>query len=446
LIKPIWHAIKEDGSPFPMENHPAMITLKTGKTVRDVVMGVYLPNRGEYKWLVINSEPMFNSEKGVESALITFVDITERKHAEQALLESEEKFQKMIDQSPVVFEIYDKNGLQVRVNPAWDKLWQIPRELSVGKWNILKSEQTAKTGWLPYVKKAYSGETVFLPEKEFDASLEPESLGKSRKRWLSTIIYPIKNVQGEVTQIVLMHEDVSEKKNLEKQVQDNERLVAIGQTAGMVGHDLRNPLQSITGEVYLAKGELDSLPDGETKSCLQESIQTIEAQVSYMDKIVSDLQTFVKPVEAQMQIINLKPLITALIAQKGIPKNIQANIQVQDTLTVQADPQLLKRVLINLITNAEQAMPDGGELTVKAQGSSQGKAQIIVEDTGTGISEEIKSKIFTPLFTTKSKGQGFGLAVCKRVIEAQGGTISFESQVGKGTKFIIELPLQSNSD
>ena len=85
-------------------------------------------------------------------------------------------------------------------------------------------------------------------------------------------------------------------------------------------------------------------------------------------------------------------------------------------------------------------MPDGGELTLKAQASNQGKVQIIVEDTGTGIPEEIKSKIFTPLFTTKSKGQGFGLAVCKRVIEAQGGTIGFESQVGKGTKFIIELP------
>ena len=77
-----------------MENHPAMVTLKTGKSVRDVVMGVYLPNRGEYLWLVVNSEPMFNSKKGVESALITFVDITELKHAEQALLESEEKIPK----------------------------------------------------------------------------------------------------------------------------------------------------------------------------------------------------------------------------------------------------------------------------------------------------------------------------------------------------------------
>ena len=77
-------------------------------------------------------------------------------------------------------------------------------------------------------------------------------------------------------------------------------MATIGQTAGMVGHDLRNPLQTITGEVYLAKSELDSLPDGENKGCLQESIQAIEEQIGYMDKIVSDLQTFVKPVEAKI--------------------------------------------------------------------------------------------------------------------------------------------------
>ena len=121
--------------------------------------------------------------------------------------------------------------------------------------------------------------------------------------------------------------DITERKKIEKQMQQQERLVAIGQTAGMVGHDLRNPLQSIAGEVYLAKSELASFPDGESKSCLQESIHTIEEQVGYMDKIVSDLQTFVKPVQPKMEIVNLKPLITALLAQTDFPKNIQASMQ-----------------------------------------------------------------------------------------------------------------------
>jgi signal transduction histidine kinase len=91
-----------------------------------------------------------------------------------------------------------------------------------------------------------------------------------------------------------------------------------------------------------------------------------------------------------------------------------------------------------------QAMPEGGEIRIIAQADSAEQVQITVEDTGTGIPEEIKPKLFTPLFTTKSKGQGFGLAVCKRVIEAMRGTISFESQQGKGTKFLISLPKSSN--
>jgi len=101
---------------------------------------------------------------------------------------------------------------------------------------------------------------------------------------------------------------------------------------------------------------------------------------------------------------------------------------------------MLKRAFINLIQNAVQAMPNGGTLKINAQ--RQGNHVFIsVEDTGEGIPEEVKSKLFTPLFTTKSKGQGFGLAVVKRLVEAQDGKITFNSQKGKGTTFTIQLPI-----
>ncbi len=370
------------------------------------------------------------------------IDITERKKAEEALRRTEEKLQKIIDQSPVVFELYDKSGFQVQVNPAWDKLWGVPREFTLGKYNILQSEQVIKNGWVPFIKRAYAGEIVKVPDLEYDAALDPSTKGLGRKRWLSTVIYPIRDESGHVTNIAILHEDITEQKVLQEQLKSQERLAYIGQTAGMVGHDLRNPLQTISGEVYLAKNELESMPEGENKSCLQESVRTIEEQISYMDKIVLDLQTFVRPVEAQKQFVSLNPLITSVLAQGAIPSNIQVNILIQERLTAYTDPLLLKRVLVNLVTNAVQAMPEGGQLAVKAEKNNEDKIQISVEDTGTGIPEEIKSKIFTPLFTTKSKGQGFGLAVCKRVIEAQGGTITFESQVDKGTKFMVTLPIR----
>jgi signal transduction histidine kinase len=159
-----------------------------------------------------------------------------------------------------------------------------------------------------------------------------------------------------------------------------------------------------------------------------------------MDKIVSNLQSFVKLVEVHKQTINLKQLITELLPQLKTPKNVEMNIKIDNALAVDADPTLLKRVLINLATNAIQAMPKGGQLTIKAQNSNKDQVQIVVEDTGVGIPDAIKLNIFTPLFTTKPNGQGFGLAACKRFIDAQGGIISFESEVGKGTKFILELP------
>jgi len=136
----------------------------------------------------------------------------------------------------------------------------------------------------------------------------------------------------------------------------------------------------------------------------------------------------------------LAELVDAVFSSIAIPANIILIKEVADDFPqIKADLQLLKRVLINLLTNALQAMPNGGKLTLHSQVNSDGQVLVSVEDTGIGIPEKIKPQIFTPLFTTKPRGQGFGLAVCKRVIEAHGGTISFESQEGKGAKFTIQF-------
>jgi len=226
-----------------------------------------------------------------------------------------------------------------------------------------------------------------------------------------------------------------------KQLKDTERLVAIGQTAGMVGHDLRNPLQTLLGELFLAKTEVEDLADGDAKTNLQESFRSIEEQIAYMDKIVSDLQAFVQPVRTEKKSVDLQTLLHNVLASVVIPPSISVQVKNHNVVpTVMADPQLIKRVLVNLVTNAVQAMPNGGALTLVAKINSPKQVSISVKDTGVGIADKIKSQIFTPLFTTKPRGQGFGLAVCKRVIEAHGGTISFESTEGKGATFTIKFP------
>ncbi|MCL4430404.1 MAG: PAS domain S-box protein [Chloroflexi bacterium] len=225
-----------------------------------------------------------------------------------------------------------------------------------------------------------------------------------------------------------------------KQLKENMRLIVIGQTAGMVGHDIRNPLQAIVGELYLAKDEVASMPSSDAKKNLQESISCIEENLFYIDKIVADLQDYTKPLKPNKEKVSIEKAIEEALLIVAIPSNLQVNISIEKNFpTLTADFSMLKRALINLIQNAVQAMPAGGLLKINAKYKAN-HAYISIEDTGEGIPEEVKDKLFTPLFTTKSKGQGFGLAVVKRLIEAQDGKISFESQQGKGTTFTIQLP------
>jgi signal transduction histidine kinase len=228
-----------------------------------------------------------------------------------------------------------------------------------------------------------------------------------------------------------------------KKLKDSERLTAIGATAGMVGHDIRNPLQAIIGDLFLAKGDVNSLPKNDIKESLQESLAAIEKNSEYINKIVADLQDFARPLNPNVEETNLNSIINDLLAKNGIPDNIKLKVKIaKEIQTLTTDPVFMTRILGNLITNAVQAMPNGGNLTINVTAKAD-DVIIAVQDTGVGIPEEAKPRLFTPLFTTKSKGQGFGLAVVKRMTEAQSGTVTFESQQGKGTNFTITLPKKS---
>ena len=168
----------------------------------------------------------------------------------------------------------------------------------------------------------------------------------------------------------------------------------------------------------------------------------IEQSVDYIDKIVQDLQDYARPLKADVQEIDLEDLCKEVVFNDGVPKSIAASCKVDGKPKIMTDPAMLKRILINLVTNSVQAMPNGGKLDVSAC-EEKGEIVLTVKDTGVGISEDIKPKLFTPLMTNKSKGQGFGLAVVKRMTETLGGTVTFESEVGKGATFIIRLPQKS---
>jgi two-component system sensor kinase FixL len=379
-------------------------------------------------------------------------DLEDRKRWKQELINSETKYRRLYETTHDGIMARDLQGRMIDCNKAYAKMLGYSKK----ELRNLSIQDLLPEKWLDQREKVVNGvlqtghSIVF--EREYqrkDNSIFPASV----RTWRLT------NDEGKVIGIWSLVRDISEQKerqkNLEqhagmlqnlidertKQLKDSERLAAIGQTAGMVGHDLRNPLQTIAGELYLAKVEVESLSESELKTNLQESMQTIEEQAIYMDKIVSDLQAFVRPIKIDKQPVNIEEIVDNVITSITIPANISVQMIMDNNFPqVKADPQLVKRVLINLVTNAVQAMPDGGKLTLKLITNPEGPVSVTVEDTGVGIPEKIKPQIFTPLFTTKPRGQGFGLAVCKRVIEAHGGNICFESQEGKGAKFTIQFP------
>jgi len=226
-----------------------------------------------------------------------------------------------------------------------------------------------------------------------------------------------------------------------KKLRDSERLAAIGETAGMVGHDIRNPLQSITGELYLARTTLADLPNTQAKEDLKESIGYIEEQLIYVNKIVQDLQDYAKTPKPQLQETDLEKAVQDVLSILSIPKNIAVSSAIKaDFPKINTDPLYLKRILTNLTSNAVQAMPKGGKIAINAFCKDK-KVFVTVADTGEGIPNEVKDKLFKPLFTTKAKGQGFGLAVVKKLTEALNGEVTVESQIGKGTQFAVEIPM-----
>jgi signal transduction histidine kinase len=235
--------------------------------------------------------------------------------------------------------------------------------------------------------------------------------------------------------------EVLVKEQAQKMVQ-SESLAAIGKTAGMVGHDIRNPLQSIISELYLAKAEVQDLSDDSAKKNLQESIGFIEEQIFYINKIVADLQDIARTTAPQIAEINVEKTVKEVLTSIPLIEGITSSFHIEkDFPKLLLDASYLKRILTNLISNAMQAMPNGGKLTVSAT-RQENNALITVEDTGEGMSDEAKDKIFTPLFTTKAKGQGFGLPVVKKLTEAMNGTVTFESEKGKGVTFTLKFPIR----
>ena len=226
------------------------------------------------------------------------------------------------------------------------------------------------------------------------------------------------------------------------QIVRSEKLAAIGQMSGGVAHDLRNPLGAIKNASYMIKKRLtaDGMIDDNPK--MQQYLEIIDQQIARSNGIITDLMTFVRVGAPALTPTSLEEVIEESMATMDKNENISLSTRIDpDLRPVMADGEQLQRVFLNLANNAQEAMPEGGQLAIKAQ-SVDGHVEISFSDTGSGISDENIERIFDPLFTTKTKGTGLGLAVCQEIVMRHGGTIEALRNNGPngGSTFAVKLP------
>jgi signal transduction histidine kinase len=243
-----------------------------------------------------------------------------------------------------------------------------------------------------------------------------------------------------------LEEEVARRIKDMQQVQDklirSERLAAVGELASGVGHELRNPLNVIRNCAYLLKMPLSEKDDAEAVNTLA----VLDKQIDIANKIVTDLLDFTRITPPSQVRVDLKNLINESLSWITVPSQVTLRINVNgNSRPVRTDPEQISRVFANIIANAIQAMnARGGELAIET-GEDGDYIWVKFRDSGCGIAAENLEKIFEPLFTTKPKGIGLGLAISKRLVEENGGKIEVVSQAGQGATFTVKLPLEKRS-
>jgi len=247
-----------------------------------------------------------------------------------------------------------------------------------------------------------------------------------------------KSNQGTLSSFFELEKELKETrgelKDSQKQLLKTQRLATIGELAAWIGHDLRNPLTGIAGATYYLsryKPKLDKKG--------AEMLETIERAIEHSNKIITDLIEYSKDIHLEPTETTPRSIFDESLLEAIVPSNIKINILTEDHLKIYVDNDELKKVFLSIIRNAIDAMPNGGQLTIRST-IRNNQFQISFADSGIGIPNEIIEKIWNPLFTTKAKGMGFGLPNCRRIIETHGGKISVESIIDQGTIFTVTLP------
>lgn len=440
-MDPRWKTIREDGSEFPGETHPSMEALRTGRPVKDVTMGVFNSLENNYRWINVSAIPQFKpGEERPHQVFTTFNDITDQKRTDETLRQSEERYRSVYDTAPLAFVIWDRDCRVTGWNERAEKIFGWSREEILGQnfFEFLIPESAR-----PRIEDVVNA----LLKGEIEPDVVNENLTKSGQvivcQWSNSIRY---DSSGNILGVISMGYDITEKKRMEEELMRVQKLDSVGILAGGIAHDFNNILTPILANVSIAKsyGVLD--PE------IAELLTDAEKASLRAKSLTQQLLTFSRggaPVR-KPAFLHKTLKDSADLALSG--SNVRFEYSLTETLwPVEIDEGQIGQVFHNIVINADQAMPEGGTIEIRAENVrieskdflplKEGKyVKVTFKDQGTGIPEKLLEKIFDPFFSTKDRGSGLGLSVSFSVVNRHHGTIRVESGEGEGTTFHVYLP------
>ena len=403
----------------------------------------------------------------VVGAVAVHIDVTQRKATEEALKLSEARYRELVEQAPLSIQILSPDGKTLQVNKAWERLWGVTLA-DLAQYNLLEDRQLMERGLMPFIRRAFDGEAAHVPAALYDPNLtlETRSSLEDPRRWVRAVIYPLKGGSGEVREVVLVHEDITEQVRADAErrevERDLERLLAEAQRAhsdaeaasrvkdeflAVLSHELRTPLNAVLGWARI----LRSRPLGDQTT---HAVEVIERNAAAQARLIDELLDLSRIITGKIR-LNLEPVDVGRIAASALEsvkpaadaKRIALELRVADGLPrVTADAERLQQVLWNLLSNAVKFTESDGQVTVMV-GSDARRVFADVIDTGIGIDAEILPFVFDRFTQADSSstrahaGLGLGLAIVRHLIELHGGTVRAESGgLGKGARFRFTLP------
>jgi PAS domain S-box-containing protein len=356
-------------------------------------------------------------------------DVTERMRFQDALVASESKYRTLVENLPQRVFLKDRNSVYLSCNTRYAADMKVRPEAVTGKTDYdFFSAELAKKYIADDKKIIESGETLELDE---------EYVVDGQNLIVHTVKTPIRDDQGNIVGLLGIFWDITERKRMEEELLKSRRLAAIGETAAIVGHDLRNPLTGIAGATYYLRTTERSKLGNKGK----EMLRLIDEDVRRSNKIITDLLEYSGELRLELVQTDVRSITKDALQSVKIPRTIRVVDSTKSKPTMRLDVEKMRRVFVNIIRNAVDAMPKGGTLKVASK-ESKGNLQVTFSDTGIGMTEETIRKLWSQLFTMKAEGMGLGLPITKRFVEAHGGSISAESKLGKGTTFTVTLPIK----